>query len=108
MPKNFALVPVGELPQLDRMPRVQNANVFAIAEQCQVTFYDFWEFASNEGSQRQLLSYCLCRHTTEQLKALVEELKLNSGDIAKRSELVEYVMSCHTGVLQLPIPKRLK
>lgn len=108
VPKNYALVPAGELPQLDRMTRMQNANVFAIAEQCQVTFEDFWKSATHEGSQRLLLSYWLGRHTTEQLKVLMIELKLNSGDIQKRSELVEYVMSCHTSVQQLPIPKRLK
>lgn len=83
--KNYVLVPEGELPQLVRMIRMQDADVFAIAERCQVTFEDLWKSATHAGSQRLSLAYWRGRHTTEQLKALVEELKPNSGDIEKRA-----------------------
>ena len=108
--KNSPLVVAGELPQLDRITRIPFSSVMAIAEQCQVTFDDFWRSAATEGGngQRQLLSYWLGRHTTEQLKALLKELKLNAGDMEKRNELVEYFMSCHSDRQLLTVPKRLK
>lgn len=108
--KNSPLVASGELPQLDRITRIPFSSVMAIAAQCQVTFDDFWRSAAQEGGngQRQLLAYWLGRHTTEQLKVLVKELKLNAGDLDKRSALVEYVMSCHSDRQSLPVPKRLK
>ncbi|XZE36525.1 ParB/RepB/Spo0J family partition protein [Pirellulaceae bacterium SH501] len=97
----------GNLPDLDKLPHIQDHLVKALAKRCSVGVLDFWRDAVNEdGPQKQLLGVWLGRHTTEQLLKLCKELKLQPS-VSKKSELVEFVLSSHQSKKSLPIPKAI-
>ncbi|AMV34555.1 Nucleoid occlusion protein [Pirellula sp. SH-Sr6A] len=97
----------GELPDLEKLPHIQDHLVKALAKRCSVGMIDFWREAQQEqGPQKQLLGVWLGRHTTEQLLKLCTELKLQPS-VSKKSELVEFVLRSHDSKKSLSIPKAI-